>query len=119
MKKIVAFLTLIFLLMPLDSYSCECVHISSSFTKRIEQAEEIVLGHIVNELSNGYLEIEIIKDENQTIGYDFTVSDNYTFCTDDGVCVQDTMAIYVPITKEAIEDNRKKNKIEVKGDLDS
>lgn len=50
------------MLMPLKSYSCECVHISSSFTKRIKQAEEVILGHIVNELSNGYLEIEIIKD---------------------------------------------------------
>jgi len=62
MKKILTFLTLNFLLMPLESYSCECVHISSSFTKRIKQAEEIVLGQIVNDLSNGYLEIEIIKD---------------------------------------------------------
>ena len=62
MKKILSFLTLIFLLIPLESYSCECVHIASSFTKRIKQAEEIILGQILNELSNGYLEIEIIKD---------------------------------------------------------
>jgi len=62
MKNILLFLTIILLLLPLESFSCECVHIASSFTKRIKQAEEIVLGQIVNELSNGYLEIEIIKD---------------------------------------------------------
>jgi hypothetical protein len=61
MKRILPFLPFI-LLMPLESYSCECVHIASSFNKRIKQAEEIVIGQIVNELSNGNLEIEIIKD---------------------------------------------------------
>lgn len=46
-------------------------------------------------------EINIELDRNETIGYDLTVKDNYTFCTDDGVFLQDTMNIYVPISKEA------------------
>lgn len=49
-------------------------------------------------------EINITKDENKTIGYDFTVKDFYTFKTSDGLFVQDCMAVYIPITKEAIED---------------
>ena len=53
-------------------------------------------------------EVIIESDLTQTIGYDFTVMDNYTFCTDDGVFVQDTMALYAPITKEAIEETKEK-----------
>lgn len=50
------------MLISFESYSCECVHIASSFTKRIKQTDNIVLGQILNELPNSYLEIEIIKD---------------------------------------------------------
>jgi len=52
--------------------------------------------------------ISIGIDSNHTVGYDFTVSDNYTFCTDDGVFIQDTMTLYTPVTKEAIEEAKDK-----------
>lgn len=46
-------------------------------------------------------DIEVTLDESKTIGYDFTVEDNYTFTTDDGVVVQDSMAAYFTMTQEA------------------
>jgi len=67
MKKILLFLTIVLFLIPIESYSCECVHIASSFTKRIKQAEKIILGQIVKELSNGYLEINILRDYSNRI----------------------------------------------------
>jgi hypothetical protein len=73
MKKILLFLTIGFLLTPIESYSCECVHIASSFTKRIKQAEKIILGQIVNEPSSGYLEIEIIRDYSNRINSESTL----------------------------------------------
>ena len=36
-------------------------------------------------------EILIEKDSSITTGYDFTVEDFFTFCTDDGIYVQDSM----------------------------
>lgn len=51
--------------------------------------------------------IKISYDENKTVGYDFTVEDNYTFSTYDGIFVQDTMAVYIPIsdiTTEEVKD---------------
>ena len=42
-----------------------------------------------------------IKKVDQNHGYDFTVENNYTFATEDGVFVQDTMAVILPQTKEA------------------
>ena len=53
-------------------------------------------------------EIQISLDLSKNIGYDFTVTNNFTFCNDDGIFLQDTMAIYVPITKEAIAEARDK-----------
>jgi len=52
-------------------------------------------------------EITIEKDLNKKIGYDFTVEDFYTFCTHDGIFVQDSMAVHIPIseiTKQEIKD---------------
>lgn len=46
-------------------------------------------------------EIEITYDSNEKIGYDLTVEDYFTFATQDGVFVQDCMAVYVPISKKA------------------
>lgn len=45
-------------------------------------------------------DITIELDKDKTIGYDFTVEDNYTFMTDDGVVVQDSMAAYFTMTQE-------------------
>lgn len=46
-------------------------------------------------------EVNINLDSEKTIGYDFTVSDNYTFSTSDGIFVQDTMALYFPLSIES------------------
>jgi hypothetical protein len=53
-------------------------------------------------------EITIELDKTKTVGYDFTVEDFYTFCTHDGVYVQDCMAIYFPITEASENDIRTK-----------
>ena len=50
-----------------------------------------------------------IKKSDKTTGYDFTVEDYYTFCTDDGIFVQDTMGVYFVNSEEAkqeIHDSR-------------
>ena len=49
-------------------------------------------------------EIQIEYDPTVTEAADFTVEDYYTFCTADGIFVQDTVAIFTPITEEALED---------------
>jgi len=46
-------------------------------------------------------EIEIEYDPNITSGGDFTVENYYTFSTFDGVFVQDTMAVFHPLSQEA------------------
>ncbi len=52
-------------------------------------------------------EIEFeLSDE--TVGYDLTVEDNFTFSTSSGVFIQDTMGVFVPISNEAQEEARKK-----------
>lgn len=53
-------------------------------------------------------EISIELDPNERTGYDFTVEDYYTFATDDGVFVQDCMALYFPITDRSIKDTYEK-----------
>jgi hypothetical protein len=53
-------------------------------------------------------EIDIKLDPDERIGYDFTVEDYYTFATDDGVFVQDCMALYFPITEKSIKDAKTK-----------
>lgn len=53
-------------------------------------------------------EINIEKDPSKTVGYDFTVKDNYTFATNDGVMLMDCMSIYFPITDESIKDANEK-----------
>lgn len=52
--------------------------------------------------------IEIRKDLDKTTGYDFTVDNNYTFATHDGVYVQDTMAAYIPISEETKDEVKEK-----------
>ena len=44
--------------------------------------------------------VEITLDPSRTTAYDFTVKDNYTFMTDDGIVVQDSMAAYFCMTQE-------------------
>ena len=46
-------------------------------------------------------DLNITLDLSETVGYDLTIKDNYTFCTDDGIFLQDSMNVYVPISKEA------------------
>jgi len=46
-------------------------------------------------------EIEIKYDPDKTTAYDFTIEDYFTFCTHDGVFVQDSMAVYLPVTEES------------------
>ncbi|MFW6242599.1 MAG: hypothetical protein ACOC2W_00405 [bacterium] len=53
-------------------------------------------------------DVKIEYDPEETIGYDLTVENDYTFCTFDGVFVQDTMAIYHPVTNESQEECREK-----------
>jgi hypothetical protein len=50
------------------------------------------------------LEVTIALAPSKTVGYDFTVADNFTFSTHDGVFVQDTMAVHIPISKESLHD---------------
>lgn len=52
-------------------------------------------------------EVIISEDTAKTVGYDFTVENDYTFSTYDGVFVQDTAAIFMPLTLESQEDCRK------------
>ena len=49
-------------------------------------------------------ELDIIYDPNETVGYDLTVEDNYTFSNSDGIFLQDSMAVYHPLTDEAQEE---------------
>ena len=53
-------------------------------------------------------EIEINYDPEETVGYDLTVDDYYTFATQDGIFIQDCMAVYIPITKESEQETREK-----------
>jgi DNA-directed RNA polymerase subunit beta' len=53
-------------------------------------------------------EIEIIKDKTKTTAYDLTVEDYFTFCTSDGIFVQDTMAVFHPLTNESQNDIKTK-----------
>jgi len=46
-------------------------------------------------------EVNIEYDPDETTGYDLTVDDFYTFATHDGLFIQDTMAVYHPISNEA------------------
>lgn len=52
--------------------------------------------------------LDITLDPNLTIGYDLTVEDYKTFITDQGLFLYDTMAVYVPISKEAQEEAKNK-----------
>jgi hypothetical protein len=49
--------------------------------------------------------INIVYDPDKTIAYDFTVDGLFTFANDDGIFLQDTFAIFVPFTKEGIQDS--------------
>lgn len=53
-------------------------------------------------------EINIIKDSSKTVGYDFTIEDNYTFSTHDGIMLMDCMAVYFLSTKESIDETNEK-----------
>jgi len=50
------------------------------------------------------IEIEISYDPNVREAGDFTVEDFYTFCNDDGIFLQDSMALYRPLTSNAIKE---------------
>ena len=50
------------------------------------------------------IDLIITRDESMTTGYDFTVENDFTFCTFDGVFVQDTAALYMPLSLEAQRD---------------
>lgn len=54
-----------------------------------------------------YNELLIERDETKTTGYDFTVENDFTFSTFDGVFVQDTAAIYMPLSMESQQDCKK------------
>lgn len=43
-------------------------------------------------------------DKDKTTGYDFTVENDFTFCTHDGIFLQDTAALYAPLSLEAQRD---------------
>ncbi|MGB9674680.1 MAG: hypothetical protein ACPLX8_00945, partial [Nanopusillaceae archaeon] len=51
--------------------------------------------------------INIEYDPTKTTAADFTVEDNYTFSTSDGIFVQDTMSIFTPMSQEALNDTKK------------
>lgn len=51
-----------------------------------------------------YCELLIELDSTKTTGYDFTVENDFTFSTFDGVFVQDTAAIYMPLSLESQQD---------------
>ena len=53
-------------------------------------------------------DIEIQYDPDKTIGYDFTVEDYFTFMTDDGVYVQDTMSIVHPLSNKSQREVKEK-----------
>ncbi len=46
-------------------------------------------------------DLNITLDPEITTGYDFTVEDYYTFASADGIFVQDTMAVWHPLSDEA------------------
>lgn len=50
-------------------------------------------------------DVKIERDFNKFVGWDLTVEDNYTFCTSDGVFVQDTMSIHLPISEKACDES--------------
>ncbi len=52
-------------------------------------------------------DLEMDIDPFTTDAADFTVENNYTFSTSDGVFVQDTMAIFMPLTTEAQQEAAK------------
>ena len=53
-------------------------------------------------------DLDISLDSNITVGYDLTVEDYYTFCTHDGVFIQDTMSVYHPLTNESQQEAKEK-----------
>ncbi len=53
-------------------------------------------------------DLEIIYDPKKTVGYDLTVEDFYTFSSCDGVFLQDTVAIFHPLTNEAQQEIQQK-----------
>jgi DNA-directed RNA polymerase beta' subunit len=53
-------------------------------------------------------DLNIIYDPDKTVGYDMTVENDYTFSTYDGVFVQDTMAVYMPVSEEAQREAKNK-----------
>lgn len=60
-------------------------------------------------------DINIEFNKNETIGYDFTVEDFYTFCTFDGVFVQDTMTVYTVHSDQSIKEAKEKMLVRLDG----
>ena len=48
--------------------------------------------------------LDIQLDKKETIGYDLTVEDYFTFATHDGIMVQDCIAVYIPISEKATKE---------------
>jgi hypothetical protein len=53
-------------------------------------------------------DIEITLDETKKTGYDFTIEDNFTFATDDGLFVFDTVAVFHPLSMEVQDEIKQK-----------
>ena len=52
-------------------------------------------------------DIEITFDPDKTTAYDFTIEDYFTFATHDGVFVQDSMAVYLPTSRESQDEAKR------------
>ena len=57
-----------------------------------------------------------ITPSEETVGYDFTVENDYTFTNDIGIFVYDSMNVYVPISEEAQKEAREKLIVNTKND---
>ena len=97
-----------------DNHSLIAYNFSTKEYSKIRPDEINEFWGLVQMIKNGvqkiipYTDYKITFDPTHTTGYDFTVEDFYTFCTDDGVFVQDTMAVYTPLSKESIEEVKEK-----------
>lgn len=62
MKKRLIILALLLVTINIDAFTCECVHVAASFTKRIKQADLVILGEIMEYTERGHLRVKILKD---------------------------------------------------------
>jgi hypothetical protein len=76
------------------------------------KSNEFLMAIIYHEEEDDYIlipftELLIELDKTKTTGYDFTVENDFTFSTFDGFFVQDTAAIYMPLSMESQQDCKK------------